>query len=339
MLDSLKPALFELASIEAAAFHESFGDMSAILVALQLPQLRKSVLDETGGHINRNSRLSRVAEQLGAAIRERHPDAVDNDCLRNAANRFIYESPLLLKSRSPASMLSSAPHSFESVFTGAFLDALSRMLIATAVNPSAPTEQELQHVSEEMGDILMAGIRQASVVSNFYAQVAASMVHASGTINQSYPRVLKAAFIKRDILSLQSATTIESLSTVTSGIVGVAPADMPDFSYHPAHLALDGNHYGLGGQPLIVETPSQPRRFSANAAASDFGSLQAPGAETAARSFVEELFKRGKVDYGGVSPEETRLDPILGLKTHRLIAVDGAVRLERSLCDCGLCPH
>src|SRR5262249_30524837 len=36
LLDSFKPQLFDAASIEVAAFHESFGDMSAILSALQL---------------------------------------------------------------------------------------------------------------------------------------------------------------------------------------------------------------------------------------------------------------------------------------------------------------
>src|SRR5258708_3941297 len=41
ILDSLKPQLFDAASIEVAAFHESFGDMSAILSALQLPSLRE----------------------------------------------------------------------------------------------------------------------------------------------------------------------------------------------------------------------------------------------------------------------------------------------------------
>jgi hypothetical protein len=41
----LKPALFEIAAIEAAAFHESFGDMSAILTALQLPSVRQAVLE------------------------------------------------------------------------------------------------------------------------------------------------------------------------------------------------------------------------------------------------------------------------------------------------------
>jgi Zn-dependent metalloprotease len=39
ILDSLKPQLFDAASIEVAAFHESFGDMSALLSALQLPSV------------------------------------------------------------------------------------------------------------------------------------------------------------------------------------------------------------------------------------------------------------------------------------------------------------
>src|SRR5258708_1285214 len=57
ILDSLKPQLFDAASIEVAAFHESFGDMSALLSALQLPSLREGVLAETGGVPSPRSRL------------------------------------------------------------------------------------------------------------------------------------------------------------------------------------------------------------------------------------------------------------------------------------------
>src|SRR5215468_2672754 len=88
LLDSFKPQLFDAASIEVAAFHESFGDMSAILSALQLPSVREGVLAETGGVLRRSSRLSRLAEQLGWAIRQSVPSAVEPDCLRNAVNTF-----------------------------------------------------------------------------------------------------------------------------------------------------------------------------------------------------------------------------------------------------------
>ena len=44
ILDSIKPQLWGAASHEAAAFHESFGDMSGILSALQLQSLRTAIL-------------------------------------------------------------------------------------------------------------------------------------------------------------------------------------------------------------------------------------------------------------------------------------------------------
>src|SRR6185503_5361082 len=77
VLDAVRPELFDATTIEAAAFHESFGDMTAILSALQLPSFRQKVFDETSGVLNRSSRASRLAEQLGFAIRAHHPDAAE----------------------------------------------------------------------------------------------------------------------------------------------------------------------------------------------------------------------------------------------------------------------
>ena len=165
ILDAIKPQLWGAASHEAAAFHESFGDMSAILSALQLQSLRIEILQDTSGHLYQSSRLSRLAEQLGTAIRAQQPDAVNPDCLRNAVNSFTYQDPIQLPQMAPAAQLSSEPHSFSRVFTGAFFEALAGMLIAKAANPSYPTEQELLAVNQEMGDILVAGARQAPVVS------------------------------------------------------------------------------------------------------------------------------------------------------------------------------
>ena len=156
ILDAIKPQLWGAASHEAAAFHESFGDMSAILSALQVPSLRHEVLAETGGNLCRNSRLSRLAEQLGSAIRARSPDAVDPDCLRNAANSFSYQDPMRLPARAPAAQLSSEPHSFSRVFTGAFLEGLAGMASARAASGQV-TEADLLAAAGDMADILVAG--------------------------------------------------------------------------------------------------------------------------------------------------------------------------------------
>jgi len=334
ILDAIKPQLWGAASHEAAAFHESFGDMSAILSALQLQSLRSAILHDTGGHLYQSSRLSRLAEQLGTAIRAQAPDAVNPDCLRNAVNSFTYQDPINLPQMAPAAQLSSEPHSFSRVFTGAFFEAVAGMLAAKAANPSSPTEQELLAVSQEMGDILVAGAQQAPVVSNFYAQVAAAMVQASAGKNPKYPPVLKGVFVRRSILSLHAATTVEALHQSVAA-AAIAPAGAAGPTEALDTVALPAAHYGLD-QPLLVESPSHPRLLYAVSAAADASSLDPASSITAARAFVDDLFRRGRVDYNNIGRPEARLEHGHRQRTHELVSERGGVRLRRRLFDCGL---
>src|SRR5882724_1399765 len=336
ILDTVKPGLWDAAAQEIPAFHESFGDMSGILSGLQVQSLRISVLQETSGHLYRNSRLSRLAEQLATAIRARAPDAVERDCLRNAVNSFTYQDPLTLPSSAPASQLSSEPHSFSRVFTGAFFQGLAGMLSATAHNPAAPTEQELQAVSRDMGAILLAGIRRAPIVANFYSQVATAMVQAAAETNSVYGPVLNAAFVHRSILSLQSAAAIAGLASTLGAPKPVAAAAAAVGSEPPlTRVALDGNRFGLGNRPILVHTASHPRRIAVYAAASDGSQLSAPSADAAATAFVDDLIRRGKVDVPQRRTASAALAPTRSLKTHRLVPSDEGILLERILFDCG----
>jgi hypothetical protein len=335
ILDSVKPQLFDAGSQEAAAFHESFGDMSAILSDLQLPSLRGAILQDTGGHVSRNSRLSRLAEQLGAAIRAQAPDAVDPDCLRNAANSFSYSDPSTLPSVAPASQLSSEAHSFSRVFTGAFLDALGAMLTAHAADPARPTADELAKVSLHIRDILMEAIANAPVVSNFMAQVATGMVAASASLNAAYPDILKEAFTRRAIISLQ--TSVMATSRHPASVAAMTETSAHSLSTIPLdQVALPAAHYGIN-EPLMVATPSHPRRVLATGAQPDLTPADPWSAVSAATQFVDDLFARGRVDLGEM---ETR-KPIIRLggrlKTHKLVREKGALTLRRILFDCGLC--
>lgn len=332
ILDSFKPQLWSSASSEAAAFHESFGDISAILSALQLQSLRIAILTETGGHLYRSSRLSRLAEQLGAAIRAQHPDAAEPDCLRNAVNSFVYQDPHTLLFQAPAPQLSSEPHSFSRVFTGAFFEALGGLLATAASKPEQPTEQELLSVATELAGILVAAVKAAPVVPNWFAQVASGMVHAAAQVNKTYPAVLKGVFVRRSILSLQSATSVQVLQKFAAGL---APA--PETADEPlACVALPAAHYGLD-QPLVVETASHTRSFLATSAAPDSSQIEPVNAVSAAQSFLDDLFSLGRVHYGNIGQPETRLAYQRGLHSHQLVKQGGAIRLERKLFDCGLC--
>ena len=331
-LDAIRPQLFDAATIEAAAFHEAFGDMSGILSALQVPSFRQEVLTETQGKINRTSRLSRLAEQLGAAIRIQHPDAVDRDCLRNAANSFFYRDPQTLPPGGPASQLSSEPHSFSRVFTAAFLDILAGILSKQAASPASA---DLLRTSQDAGRLLVAGILNAPVVPDYYSQVAAHMIAAgdAAPFNGKYRDLLKSAFVRRGILSLQAAATISSVQTKS---LGIAAASARRDTYQLPKAAIAASQYGLSSRALSVYTAEEPKRYAVTSAALTLGSIEPRSPQNAAESFTEDLFQRGRVDVGKFAHADSGLTHPLPTKTHYIVEENGDLVLKRRTFDCGL---
>lgn len=333
VLDALKPQLFDAQTIEAAAFHESFGDMTAMLSALQVPSFRQKVLDETGGTLNRASRLSRLAEQLGGAIRIQHPDAVDHDCLRNAANSFFYRDPQTLPTSAPASSLSSEPHSFSRVFTAGFLDSLAGML---KLQNSPPTVDDLDKVAKEAAQLLVGGILTAPVVPDFYSQVAAHMIAISQTapFDGKYKDVIRSAFVRRGILSLQAAATIAGgqirnfPKAAMTASKDAARAELPKASISAAA-------YGLKRASLTVHTAEEPKRFAVTSASLTLGPVEPRSPQNAAESFTEDLFQRGRIDVGEHAHAEAGWIHPAGFRTHVIIEEKGDLVLKRRAFDCG----
>lgn len=327
LLDALRPQLFNAASIEAAAFHESFGDVSALLCALQLPSIRSRVLLQTEGRLYRSSRHSRIAEQLGWAIRQVRPDAVDPDCLRNAVNSFFYTDPSKLPPDGPAGQLSSRPHSFSRVFTGTFLEMLGGMLRSLG-----PTEENLLQASFDSGQLLVDAIRRAPVVPAYFSQMAAAMLDADRSrFNGRYRDALKSAFVRHGILSLAAAAARTSLPE------GVAFGSAPEPSEAPELPMAEvvASTYGLGVDRILVHAPSEPVRFQAFGAAPDLGEVPSHGQAEDAQYFLEDLLRRGRVDLGGHGDEEARVAHPFAKKTHRLVRSDSGLALERIRFDCG----
>jgi hypothetical protein len=334
VLDAIRPELFNAQFIEAAAFHESFGDMSALLSDLQVASFRQALLAETGGKLNRSSRLSRLAEQLGAAIRAGHPDLVDPDCLRNASNSFFYTDPQGLPPNAPASHLSSEPHSFSRVFTGAFLDAFAGMV---SLQEKTPTTDGILAVSQDMARILVGGIGTAPVVPEYFSQVAANVVQAgeAAPFNGKYRDVLKSAFIRKGILSLQAATTLGSLkrqafrrtamvaegSTVPSGELPVA--------------SIPAGQYGLKKLTLGVYATPEPKQFAVTASSPVAGPLAPRSAQSAAEIYTEDIFRRGHVDVGKHIHPDNGVTHHFGFKTHLVVESGGQLLLKRRTFDCG----
>jgi hypothetical protein len=373
VLDAVRPELFHAASIEAAAFHEAFGDMSSILVGLQLPTVRQKVLQETNGRLNISSRLSRVAEQLGWGIRQSAPEAVAPDCLRNAANRFFYQPPEGLPPRAPAVRLSSEAHSFARVFTGAFLDALARMLrIAGAAN-----DANLRTVARDMGQLLVDGVRTARITPAYYSQVAAAMIQADrARHNGRYRTALADAFLRRGVLAPAALASLASAPVprmeLVSGVAGSSSMGMAgpfggagfdgssfadEASDGDSVLAYDDGDAGddayqrrfgetpelpeheislgfdMGGR-LVVHAAAQPERFTVASANVDVGFVPTPEPDHAARSFVEDLLQLGRIDFGHKASMVPELSSPTEEKTHTLEETPSGLVLKRVYFDC-----
>lgn len=321
VLDALRPQLWDAMSHEVAAFHESFGDMSAILVALQQPAIRDEVLAETGGALYRSSRLSRVAEQLGWGQRQRQPCSAEGDCLRNAVNCFSYQPPLTLPNTSPAVLLSSAPHSFSRVFTGAFFQMYAGMVVLLN---RPPTSDDLLTASVDAGRLLVHAVQAAPIVPDYMAQVAAHLIAADQALFAGrYASAIQFGMAGRGILSLPSARAATG-APVADPLAAMAGAALPRAAFTGAEFGLD--------RPVVMQVPGQPRRLAALAVAADGGSQVAAPAEEVAAGFLRELLLRQRVAPPG--DDGAGADDGFGpLRSHRLVDRGDHLEVERVLVD------
>jgi hypothetical protein len=327
LLDAVRPQLWDATNLEVPAFHESFGDMTSMLTELQLPSVRATLISSTGGRLARSSRLSRLAEQLGYAIREIAPDSVDRDCLRNAANSFFYRDPVSLPPRAPANELSSEPHSFSRVFTGAFLSGLAGMY-----SKSAKGDAALQKVSADLGSLLIGAVKATPVVAAYYSQVAAHMIALAQKDfpDAGYADALRAGFVDHGVLSLQHTTITLSDAGRALGIVADGRRELEP-------MALSGTPYGLNSD-LVVHVGSGPKRFAVASAAPDLGAVPGTSHDRAAAAYLEDLFRRGHVRVAEAARTGREIQRARRIHTHEVVQEREALVLRRRVFDCGFSP-
>jgi hypothetical protein len=347
VLDALRPQLFNVANTETSAFHESFGDISAILCALQVPAMRDAVIKETGARLNTNSRLSRLAEQLGWGLRQISPQMVDSDCLRNAMNHFFYKRPDLLPPSADADQLSSEEHSFSRVFTGAFLDALARMFSASSSRDGAA----LATISRNIGQLLIDAVHGAPVTKAYLSQIAAAMIQADqARFGGQNNAELTGAFLEHGILSVGSTFRIASGPMPTPVVLpqGAAAAVGPmagavvysyaDRKSDDAHLLGLGQTPELPIQPLdVVEelsfhvhAPEQQPRFAVVSFARELDGDVTE--EAGMRDFVHGLIQRQQLDLGSETKSITGAGKKRASRTTHSLQPEGGKTVLKRIC-------
>ena len=177
VLDAVRPDLWDAPHFEVAAFHEGFGDLAAILVALDEPDLARAAIRETKGSLDHSNLVSRLAEELAAAVIARYgPEAALPDSLRDAVNSFLYRSPRSLPDEAAADALSREPHSFCRVVTGACWDVLVRLSIATEGQEPLVA---FQATARKVGALVTAAAERAPSGALFFRRFAVELRRAA----------------------------------------------------------------------------------------------------------------------------------------------------------------
>ena len=205
ILDGLRPGLMGwFGSGEAPAFHESFGDMAAILTALQDDGVIDRVCAETGGDLHKPNVVSRLAEEMSQGINHTYLEGTrpDNWVMRDANNDYLYLQPESLPDNAPPEVLTAEPHSFSRIFTGAFWDILAEVSDDFRQQGQDP-RQALISSRDVMARLLARTVELGPNRLNRLSQMGKAMIEADRHYFQSeYAIIIEKTLQTRNLLPL-----------------------------------------------------------------------------------------------------------------------------------------
>lgn len=216
-LDILRPELFSLQSYEAWAFHESFGDITAILSIMQWDMVLDKAIRDTNGDLMKSNIVSRLAEEMGKTIFEMTNGKRVNlaFALREAVNDFHYIEPEKLKDDAPDDQLSRECHNFSRVWTGAWYEVMVRMYQQNVTEGMEP-KPALILARDTAATYLLHATLYADTI-RFFDAAARQMLHFDKATNEGkYQNIMNEVFEKRNILRprilMLAETTFEDVT-------------------------------------------------------------------------------------------------------------------------------
>lgn len=204
ILDALKPNYFTSHAFEAGAFHESFGDMVALLMNLGDESVRARAISQTGGDLSKPSVLSNLGEELDGAL--------SGGPGRQALNSFVYVNPDSLEHHTSPDKLARDSHSFGRLFTGAFYEVLDRINDRHLAQGMKPDEALSK--TGETGWRLLVGQMENATDSSFvkFSEMAQAMIQGDTDFNDGENgEILESVFAKRKLLAPPQRTEAASI--------------------------------------------------------------------------------------------------------------------------------
>jgi hypothetical protein len=199
ILDSIRPDLWNVASLEVMAFHESFGDIISMLSTLQFDVVIEGVLSETQGKLRVSNVVSRIAEEMGDFVYCQGKRTVEKNALRNASNDYSYVAPSGLPLVVEDLGLTPDPHNFSRIFTGAWYECLVSIYEFETTNLSHV--DSLKKARDIMAFVTLNSMSLAAANPLFYSAVAKSMLAVvQSNYGNDYFSVMRKVFLSRRII-------------------------------------------------------------------------------------------------------------------------------------------
>jgi hypothetical protein len=200
-LDILRPDFWSTQCSEIWAFHEAFGDMTAILENLQYDELIENAIHETDGNLLKSNIITRLAVEMGQGVYHltNGKDGELPNCLRDISIVYKYTIPENLPQVGPDNKIINECHSFSRIFSGAFYEIIIKMSEQNIKNGMKQIDA-VKNARDIAAHYLLAAVIDAPATIRFFDAIAKHMLHIDANNGGKFQTVMGQVFLNRNIL-------------------------------------------------------------------------------------------------------------------------------------------
>jgi hypothetical protein len=202
-LDSLRPDWWDIQSLEIWSLHESFGDLTALLNALQYDQLINSALLETKNNLRQSNVISRLAGDMGIGLFNitKGSNGEPRNCLRDMVVPWNYVIPESLPQNGRDDVLLNECHSFSRVFTNACYEIIIRIYEDLIKNAKTTKNQALKSAANIFAKNLLKSVAVCPTSVRAFDALAKQMINEDSLLTgDKYKSIYSSVFSSRKIL-------------------------------------------------------------------------------------------------------------------------------------------
>jgi hypothetical protein len=199
-LDILRPDFWSTQSSEVWAFHEAFGDITALLENIRHDQLIERAIQETNGDLSKSNILSRLASEMGIGLYHilNGKDGLSY-CLRDLTIAYNYTEPEKLPSSGPDNQIVNECHSFSRIFSSAYYEIIIKMMNFNMKNGQSQIDALKSAGDTAATYIIEAALKVPNVLRLFNA-LAKQIIYTDKAHGGKYQDILNEVFLNRNIL-------------------------------------------------------------------------------------------------------------------------------------------